>query len=67
LKGGALTTEDGRVLCAGGTLAHVDLMLVLVAKLFGAELATRTAQYLVSPWKAPQSAMAELGQTRVSD
>ncbi|MCU0964596.1 MAG: helix-turn-helix domain-containing protein [Burkholderiaceae bacterium] len=67
LKGGALTTEDGRVLCAGGTLAHVDLMLVLVAKLFGAELATRTAQYLVSPWKAPQSAVAELGQTRVSD
>lgn len=67
LREGALTTEDGRVLCAGGTLAHVDLMLVLIAKLFGAELATRAAQYLVSSWKAPQSAVAEIGQTRVTD
>jgi transcriptional regulator GlxA family with amidase domain len=67
LREGALTTEDGNVLCAGGTLAHVDLMLVLIAKLFGAELATRVAQYLVSPWRAPQSAVAEIGQTRVTD
>jgi transcriptional regulator GlxA family with amidase domain len=45
----------------------VDLMLVLIAKLFGSELATRVAQYLVSPWRAPQSAVAEIGQTRVTD
>ena len=67
LREAALTTEDGQLLCAGGTLAHVDLMLVLIAKLFGAELATRVAQYLVSPWRAPQSAVAEIGQTRVTD
>ena len=67
LRDGALTTEDGNVLCAGGTLAHVDLMLALIAKQFGAELATRVAQYLVSPWRAPQSAIAEIGQTRVTD
>ena len=67
LRESALTTQDGRLLCAGGTLAHVDLMLVLIAKLFGAELATRVAQYLVSPWRAPQSAVAEIAQTRVTD
>jgi transcriptional regulator GlxA family with amidase domain len=67
LREAALTTEDGQLLCAGGTLAHVDLMLVLISKLFGAELATRAAQYLVSSWRAPQSAVAELGQTRVTD
>jgi transcriptional regulator GlxA family with amidase domain len=67
LREGALTTEDGQLLCAGGTLAHVDLMLVLIAKLFGSELATRVAQYLVSPWRSPQSAVAEIGQTRVTD
>jgi transcriptional regulator GlxA family with amidase domain len=67
LREGALTTEDGQVLCAGGTLAHVDLMLALIAKRFGAELATRVARYLVSPWRAPQSAVAEIGQTRVTD
>ena len=67
LRESALTTEDGRLLCAGGTLAHVDLMLVLIAKLFGPELATRVAQYLVSPWRAPQSAVAEIAQTRVTD
>ena len=67
LREGALTTEDGQVLCAGGTLAHVDLMLVLIAKQFGAELATQVARYLVSPWRAPQSAVAEIGQTRVTD
>ena len=67
LREAALTTEDGHLLCAGGTLAHVDLMLVLISKLFGAELATRVAQYLVSSWRAPQSAVAEVGQTRVTD
>jgi len=67
LREGALTTEDAQLMCAGGTLAHVDLMLVLIAKLFGAELATQVAQYLVSPWRAPQSAVAEIGQTRVAD
>lgn len=67
LREGALTTEDGQLLCAGGTLAHVDLMLVLIAKRFGAELGTRVARYLVSPWRAPQSAVAEIGQTRVTD
>lgn len=67
LREGALTTEDGQVLCAGGTLAHVDLMLVLIAKQFGAGLATQVARYLVSPWRAPQSAVAEIGQTRVTD
>ena len=67
LREAALTTEDGQLLCAGGTLAHVDLMLVLISKLFGAELATRVAQYLVSSWRAPQSAVAEIGQTRVTD
>jgi transcriptional regulator GlxA family with amidase domain len=67
LREGALTTEDSQILCAGGSLAHVDLMLVLIAKLFGSELATQTAQYLVSPWRGPQSAVAEIGQTRVTD
>jgi transcriptional regulator GlxA family with amidase domain len=67
LRESALTTEDSKLLCAGGTLAHVDLMLVVIAKLFGPEIATRVAQYLVSPSRAPQSAVAEIGQTRVTD
>jgi transcriptional regulator GlxA family with amidase domain len=42
-------------------------MLVLTAKLFHPELASRIAQYLVSPWRGPQSAVAEVGQTRITD
>lgn len=63
----ALTTEDDSVLCAGGSLAHVDLMLILAAKLFHPQLASRVAQYLVSPWRGPQSAVAEVSQTRITD
>jgi transcriptional regulator GlxA family with amidase domain len=67
LREGALTTEDDRVLCAGGSLAHVDLMLVLTAKLFHPQLASRVAQYLVSPSRGPQSVVAEVSQTRITD
>lgn len=67
LRESALTTEDDRVLCAGGSLAHVDLMLVLTAKLFHPQLASRIAQYLVSPWRGPQSAVAEVSETRITD
>jgi transcriptional regulator GlxA family with amidase domain len=67
LREGALTTEDDRVLCAGGSLAHVDLMLVLTAKLLHPQLASRVAQYLVSPSRGPQSVVAEVSQTRITD
>ena len=67
LRESALTTEDDRLMCAGGALAHTDLMLALIARLFGPELATCAAHYLVSPWRGPQSAVAEVGQTRLSD
>ncbi len=67
LRDSALTTQDERLMCAGGSLAHVDLMLALIARLFGRELATGAAHYLVSPLRGPQSAVAEVGQIRVND
>lgn len=42
-----MVTESGRFLCAGAALAHMDLMLHLIARLAGPEHATRVAKALV--------------------
>ncbi len=67
LRDGDLTTEDGPVLCAAGSLAHTDLMLALISRFFGSALGTTLARYLVSGSRGPQSATADVAHTRVAD
>lgn len=54
-------TDDGRVLCAGGVYAAIDLSLYLVEKFCGHELALKTAKaLLVSMPRSRQSGYAVL-------
>lgn len=50
-----MVTESGRFLCAGAALAQMDLMLHLIARLAGPELATRIARTLIIEQRPTQS------------
>ena len=51
----AMLTEDRRVWTAGAALAHIDLMLGLVARFAGPALAEETARHLVVERRASQA------------
>lgn len=62
-----LVTQNGRVICAGGTLAHVELLEHLMVDLVGTTLADQVSRYLVSPGRGSQAAMARVEGVRVQD
>jgi transcriptional regulator GlxA family with amidase domain len=51
----AMITEDRRVWTAGASFAHIDLMLSLIARFGGPQLAQQTARYLVVDQRASQA------------
>ncbi|MEU7527243.1 helix-turn-helix domain-containing protein [Saccharothrix sp. NPDC042600] len=63
----ALVVRDGPVTTAGAAMAHLDLMLTLVARHGGAELADRCARYLLADVRASQSAYMALGFLTAAD
>jgi transcriptional regulator GlxA family with amidase domain len=67
LHDGLTTTEHCRVLCGGGALAHVDLMLLLLGKFLEHAEVQRVARYLVSPGQGPQSAQARVDEIMIAD
>ncbi len=42
--------EDGNILTSGGVAAGIDMALALVAKLYGADVATKVAEYTEYEW-----------------
>lgn len=62
-----MVTSAGRVVCAGAALAQLDLMLHLVARQAGAELARLCARYLVledeRPSQAPYMVLEHLARS----
>jgi transcriptional regulator GlxA family with amidase domain len=62
-----MVTTAGRVVCAGAALAQLDLMLHLVARQAGAQLARLCARYLVledeRPSQAPYMVLEHLART----
>ncbi|WP_433525232.1 GlxA family transcriptional regulator [Nocardia pseudovaccinii] len=62
-----MVIESGKVLTAGAAFAHADLMLALVARLQGAELAHRVARYLVLDARMSQSRYMVLEHLRSTD
>lgn len=67
LRDGELVTQRGQVFCAGGSLAHVEMMLALLARLTDKRLASMTARYLVSPRRAQQSIHANVMEMQIED
>ncbi|GAA0246992.1 helix-turn-helix domain-containing protein [Saccharothrix mutabilis subsp. mutabilis] len=63
----ALVVRDGPLTTAGAAMAHLDLMLTLVARHGGAELADRCARYLLADVRASQSAYMALGFLTAAD
>ncbi|MBX9944063.1 MAG: helix-turn-helix domain-containing protein [Reyranella sp.] len=51
----SMVVEDGGVWTAGAALAHIDLMLALVARLAGAGIADRVARSLIIDRRASQA------------
>ena len=44
--------DNGRVICSAGIAAGIDMSLHVVARLFGEEVAARTARQMEYPWQA---------------
>lgn len=63
----ALVVRDGPMTTAGAAMAHLDLMLTLVARHGGADLADRCARYLLADVRASQSAYMALGFLTAAD
>jgi transcriptional regulator GlxA family with amidase domain len=51
--------DNGRVICAAGIAAGIDMSLYVVGKLLGSEIARQTAAYMEYPWNVsvPGSAL----------
>ncbi len=62
-----MIVDCGSVLTAGAAFAHADLMLTLVARLEGADLANRVARFLVLDARMSQSRYMVLEHLRASD
>ncbi|MFI9816518.1 GlxA family transcriptional regulator [Saccharothrix variisporea] len=67
LDADALVVRDGPITTAGAAMAHLDLMLTLVARHGGADLADRCARYLLADVRAGQSNYMALGFLTASD
>ncbi len=67
LLGDRMVVDSGGVLTAGTAFAHADLMLALVARLGGPELADRTARYLLLDARLSQSRYMVLEHLRATD
>ncbi|NUT99487.1 MAG: AraC family transcriptional regulator, partial [Saccharothrix sp.] len=63
----ALVVRDGPLTTAGAAMAHLDLMLTLVARHGGADLADRCARYLLADVRASQSSYMALGFLTAAD
>ncbi|MEJ2857768.1 MULTISPECIES: GlxA family transcriptional regulator [unclassified Saccharothrix] len=63
----ALVVRDGPITTAGAAMAHLDLMLTLVARHGGADLADRCARYLLADVRASQSGYMALGFLTAAD
>jgi len=44
--------DNGRIICAAGVAAGIDMSLHVVERLLGADVATTTARYVEYPWNA---------------
>ena len=64
LTGDRMVVDEGRVLTAGASLAHVDLTLALVTRLVGPSLANLTARYLVLDERESQARYVVLEHLR---
>lgn len=62
-----MVVDSGRVLTAGSAFAHADLMLALVARLRGPDLAHRAARYLLLDARMSQSRYMVLEHLRTTD
>ncbi|NUT92935.1 MAG: helix-turn-helix domain-containing protein [Saccharothrix sp.] len=67
LDADALVVRDGPFTTAGAAMAHLDLMLTLVARHGGADLADRCARYLLADVRASQSSYMALGFLTAAD
>ncbi|SUA73400.1 Arabinose operon regulatory protein [Nocardia otitidiscaviarum] len=62
-----MVVDGGSVLTAGAAFAHADLVLALLARLSGPDLAHRVARYLVLDARMSQSRYMVLEHLRASD
>ncbi len=67
LSADLMVVDAGEVLTAGAALAHVDLMLALVARLAGPSVAHLVARYLVLDERPSQARYMVMEHLRVSD
>lgn len=51
VRGGVRFIDNGQLATAGGISAGIDLSLYVVAQLFGAETAVKTARYMEYDWR----------------
>jgi transcriptional regulator GlxA family with amidase domain len=49
--------DNGRVICAAGIAAGIDMSLHVVGRLLGKEVAAKTAGYMEYPWKSESETM----------
>lgn len=61
LEADAMVVADGSITTAGAALAHLDLMLALVAQHCGSELAERCARFLLLDGRRSQSRYMAVG------
>ncbi len=67
LDADAMVVTDGRVITAGAAMAHLDLMLALVERYCGSDIATRCARFLLLDGRRSQSRYMALGYLAAKD